>query len=212
MMCFKKILFLSALVFAGCFSIAQEIKNTRATVAFRAVHWGLEEGLSQGETYFMIKDVNGFLWIGTRYGLNRFDGHTFKVYTHQRNNDKSLIYNSVIGGLIEDSLHNIWVGSDIGLSRYNIRTDDFTNFFPDTNPFWATKNEVLCIERQSLITSYNIHTSQKKVLANLKGFEDPFIGPSATYSIFDSSTNTIWCLVSNPEFKAILMEVSLFHE
>src|SRR5678816_4280795 len=105
---FKKILLLSALVFASCFSLTQEIKNERATVGSRAVHWGLDEGLSQGETYCMIKDVNGFLWIGTRYGLNRFDGNTFKVYTHQRNNDKSLISNDVINGLIEDSLHNIW--------------------------------------------------------------------------------------------------------
>lgn len=51
---------------------------------YRAVHWGLDEGLSQGETYHMIKDINGFLWIGTRYGLNRFDGNSFKVYTRQK--------------------------------------------------------------------------------------------------------------------------------
>src|SRR5437762_1704999 len=132
MMRFKRILFLSTLVFASCFSLAQEIKNEKATVTYRAVHWGLDEGLSQGETYHMIKDVNGFLWIGTRYGLNRFDGNTFKVYTHQRNNSKSLIDNDVIDGLIEDSLHNIWIGSIRGLSRFNIKTEDFTNFSADS--------------------------------------------------------------------------------
>jgi ligand-binding sensor domain-containing protein len=40
--------------------------------------------------------------------------------------------NDVRGGLVEDSLHNIWIGTNTGLSRYNIRTEDFTNFLPDT--------------------------------------------------------------------------------
>ena len=186
---------------------------------YRVVHWGLDEGLSQGETYHMIKDVNGFLWIGTRYGLNRFDGNTFKVFLHQRNNKKSLISNRVINGLVEDSLHNIWVGSeDRGVSRYNIKTEDFTNFFSDSTkedaggtiiPFWATKDEVLCIERESIITAYNIHTSAKKNLANLSGFEKSDLGPSFSYSVFDSNTNAVWCLLQHPQGKVVLLEISL---
>ena len=153
----KKSIFL---FFTGLFYLI----NVTAQEKYRAVHWGLDEGLSQGETYHMIKDVNGFLWIGTRLGLNRFDGNTFKVYLHQRNNSKSIVDDHVISGLVEDSLHNIWIGADIGLSRYNIKTDDFTNFFPAASPFWATKTEVLCIERDSVITSYNIYTAAKKIL------------------------------------------------
>lgn len=219
MIFFKKILLLSALVFASCFSLAQEIKNGKADLKYRAVHWGLDEGLSQGETYHMIKDVNGFIWIGTRYGLNRFDGNTFKVYTHQRNDSKSLTDNNVIGGLIEDSLHNIWIGSVRGLSRFNIKAEDFTNFVADSvkrkglsyiNPFWATNTEVLCIEGQSLITSYNIHTAAKKVLAALTGFENSFNEASVPYSVFDSSTKTVWCLAPNPQGNAMLLEVSLY--
>ena len=186
---------------------------------YRAVHWGLDEGLSQGETYHMIKDINGFLWIGTRYGLNRFDGNSFKVYTHDRNNDKSLIANDLIGGLVEDSLHNIWIGSDVGLSRYNIRTEDFTNIFSgatlknnrtEISPFWATKNEVLCIdEKESVITAYNIYSSAKRVLATLGEYRQHIIGISSAYSVFDSSTKSVWCLVKNPEGKSGLLQIVL---
>ncbi|HYJ64432.1 MAG TPA: hypothetical protein VEV62_11850, partial [Parafilimonas sp.] len=201
------IVFLFAVVYVS----SQNLNN------YRAVHWGLDEGLSQGETYHVIKDVNGFLWIGTRYGLNRFDGNSFKLYTHQRNNNKSLLSNEVIGGLVEDSLHNIWIGSNKGLSRYNIKADDFTNFFCDTtfyddpeiSPFWATKNEVFCIESESLITAYDIHSSAKKVIGNLDSYKRKIIGIATTYSIFDSNTNSVWCLVENNEGKAGLLQVML---
>lgn len=214
----KKILFFISLLFTVCFSPAQQNNNGNPLETFRAVHWGLDEGLSQGETYHMIKDVNGFLWIGTRYGLNRFDGNSFKVYTNEHNNNKSLITNDVRAGLIEDSMHNIWIGSNQGISRYNINTEDFTNFFPDTTlkngfsgfaPFWATKNEVFCMEGESEITAYNIHSLAKRMLVNLGEYKNKTIGISDAYSIFDSSTNSIWCLAENPEGKAGLLQIML---
>jgi len=92
----------------------------------------------------MLKDVNGFLWIGTRFGSNRFDGSTFKNYFAGKNNKKAIIGDQ-IEKLIEDSLHNIWIGTNNGLSRYDSKADTFTNFF-QASPFWATHDEVLCIE------------------------------------------------------------------
>src|SRR6185295_12366729 len=70
-------------------SIAQEAGGARKD-KYRAVHWGLDQGLSQAETYFIIKDVNGFLWVGTQTGLNRFDGSRFKIYLHDPQRPSSL--------------------------------------------------------------------------------------------------------------------------
>lgn len=42
--------------------------------------FGVEEGLSQGSVYCIYQDSFGFLWVGTRDGLNRFDGYQFKIY------------------------------------------------------------------------------------------------------------------------------------
>ena len=76
----KKILLFGIFFFVVVFSIAQQIENTNTRDRYRAVHWGLDEGLSQGEANSMIKDVNGLLWIGTQFGLNHFDGSSFKKY------------------------------------------------------------------------------------------------------------------------------------
>src|SRR6478736_987054 len=85
--------------------------------SYRAIHWGIENGLSQGDTYQMIKDMYGFLWIGTSNGLNRFDGTTFRIFYHDPSNPKSVLSDHALLGLTEDSLHNIWIGTLAGLSR-----------------------------------------------------------------------------------------------
>lgn len=44
-------------------------------------HFGIEEGLSHRTIFSIHEDKRGFIWIGTQYGLNRFDGHEFKWFT-----------------------------------------------------------------------------------------------------------------------------------
>ena len=124
----KEILASLIFTFAAFFAISQKSDRNNAGDSYRATHWGLNEGLSQGETYQFLKDVYGFLWIGTRNGLNRFDGNTFKIYYHDPKNGKTLIGDDTRWGMVEDSLHNIWVGALNGLSRYDIRADTFANF------------------------------------------------------------------------------------
>src|SRR5688572_174160 len=93
-------------------SFAQLAINNNAQEKYRSVHWGLDEGLSQGEVYSMIKDINGFLWIATPFGLNRFDGSSFKKYFADKTKKNKTIIGNDIMGLKEDSLHNIWIGTD----------------------------------------------------------------------------------------------------
>src|SRR6478672_2151018 len=96
---------------------------------YRAVQWTENEGLSLGKKNRMLKDVNGFLWIISPVGLNRFDGSTFKIYTPDKNT-AGTIAGSYGFSMVEDSLHNIWFGTNKGLSRYDIKTDLFKNFPP----------------------------------------------------------------------------------
>lgn len=198
----KKFLLSGSLLFS-ILTHAQQAKN------FRAVQWGLEHGLSQAETYFMLKDYYGFLWIGTRAGLNRFDGATFKIYTPDRRVRNGILSNICTNGMVEDSLHNIWIGTDKGVSRYDQKADTFSNLLPDLalthsplrsiTPFASGDREVFCVESESLITSYDVHTLAKKVYTDIRQQGFQFVGPSANYSILHRQTMTVWILLYHME-------------
>ena len=190
-------------------SFAQLKIINNAKDAYRAVHWSLDEGLSQGQVEFMIKDVNGFLWLGTGNGLNRFDGRKFKIFFHDPGNPSTISDNTIVG-LVEDSLHNIWAGTTRGLSRYDIRADTFTNFIPKNalfntiQPLWATRNEVYCLEADLQITMYNVHSFKKKNLLKLT----PSDNASVVFSFFDTSTNSLW-MPHGAGLEAGLLQISL---
>lgn len=58
-------------------------------------HYGSDNGLSQESIQTLIKDSTGFIWVGTQEGLNRFDGHSFKIYKNDLENPNSLSGNDV---------------------------------------------------------------------------------------------------------------------
>ena len=153
-------------------SFSQNVYNAKTD--YRAVPWTIYEGLSHNQLTSIRRDVNGFLWIGTINGLNRFDGSLFKKYYHEARNKKSIAGNN-IATIIEDSLHNLWFGTDGGLSRYDIKGDSITNFMAAKNvngdptiiPFWATSENLYALESYSVIAVYDIHSFQRKSLVSL---------------------------------------------
>ncbi len=85
----------------------------------------IAQGLSQGMVYDILQDKEGFIWVGTKDGLNRYDGYTFKVFTNDPSNNKSLSSNS-INKLFEDSKGRIWVGTENeGLNVYDKKSGNF---------------------------------------------------------------------------------------
>lgn len=85
----------------------------------------IAQGLSQGMVYDILQDKEGFIWVGTKDGLNRYDGYTFKIFTNDPANTRSLSSNS-INKLFEDSKGRIWVGTENeGLNIYDKKSGDF---------------------------------------------------------------------------------------
>ena len=64
-------------------------------------HIGTAQGLSQSNVICSLQDSRGFMWFGTREGLNKYDGYNFTVYKNQIGDDKSLA-NNQINDMIED--------------------------------------------------------------------------------------------------------------
>ncbi|MBC5632941.1 helix-turn-helix domain-containing protein [Parabacteroides sp. N37] len=84
----------------------------------------LKDGLSQSTVNCVLSDHQGVIWIGTNFGLNRFDRERIVSYYNDKDNLFSIPGNDIIF-LTEDLLHNIWIGSDRGLARYDRSKDEF---------------------------------------------------------------------------------------
>ncbi len=76
------------------------------------------DGLIQNTVHSIIQDHNGFIWIGTEDGLNRYDGRRFVPYIHISNDSTSLSDN-FIEVIYEDHNGNIWLGTRNGLNIYD---------------------------------------------------------------------------------------------
>ena len=106
-----------------CSSIACALEPTKDLRQYVLRTWTTEQGLPQNTIHAMLQTRDGFLWIGTKGGLARFDGSNFIVY-------KAGLPNSISGesitGLAEDRDGSLWISSEAGLTQY--RNGSFRNF------------------------------------------------------------------------------------
>lgn len=89
-------------------------------------HLIVEDGLSQSTVFTITQDCKGFIWIGTRDGLNRYDSHEIKIYRNNPEDSTSLIHN-MVNSLLADSKGRLWVGTYHGLCLYRPEKDNFTH-------------------------------------------------------------------------------------
>ena len=90
-----------------------------------------DEGLSQTRVIQIVQDDQGFMWFGSQYGLNRYDGYTFKVFKHEPGRTSSLS-GVFIYSLFKDRTGTLWVGCDEFLDKFDPVTDTFTHYRMDT--------------------------------------------------------------------------------
>ena len=99
--------------------------------ADKVIKWSTlttEDGLSQNSVYAILQDSDGFMWFGTRFGLNRYDGKTFKTYIPDAGDTLS-IPSFKPTALCEDNEGNLWIGTmDAGIARFNKQTETFIRF------------------------------------------------------------------------------------
>jgi PAS domain S-box-containing protein len=129
---FQRLGVVSFLFFIPILTTAQEsqTENVNKLAEQRNVIFdriGTPEGLSQGGVTTITQDQQGFIWIGTQEGLNRFDGYDFTSYYHIEEDGSSLSHDSV-WSLLSDSQDRLWVGTDSGLNVFQRGTNSFTQF------------------------------------------------------------------------------------
>jgi ligand-binding sensor domain-containing protein len=116
---------------AACL-LALSVPCGAQTQRLRFGHLSVEDGLSNTWVLSTLTDHRGFLWVATRDGLNRYDGHTFKVYRHDPRDAYTLV-SSQVWALFEDSQKRLWVGAQ-GLHLYDREKDRFERCLPGPEP------------------------------------------------------------------------------
>ncbi len=85
----------------------------------------ISDGLSQGMVYDLCQDTQGFIWVATKGGLNRYDGYNFTVFTHDPYNPYSLSDDNC-SALLVDHRGRLWAGTlNQGLNLFDARTQRF---------------------------------------------------------------------------------------
>ncbi|WNJ20123.1 two-component regulator propeller domain-containing protein [Pontibacter sp. G13] len=93
-------------------------------------HIDSRQGLSQNSVSAIAQDQDGFMWFGTRAGLNRYDGYQFRTYEREPDSIGGLVHDDIRFLYVDPLTDQIWVGTMHDLSFYRPQTDDF-----ETPPF-----------------------------------------------------------------------------
>jgi signal transduction histidine kinase/ligand-binding sensor domain-containing protein len=102
------------------------ISASLSAQSFYFRHYQVEQGLSNNTVFCVAQDKRGFVWLGTKDGLNRFDGYSFKVFRNITT-DSSSSGDSFVRSLFIDQHDTLYAGTRNGLYRYEPRLEKFTS-------------------------------------------------------------------------------------
>ena len=163
-------------------------------------HFTTDEGLLHNAVTRVFHDSRQFIWVGTRYGLNRFDGNEFKVFTKKKNG----LEHSFVKDIMEDQQGKLWIKFDGQLiTIFDTKTEQAAPFdkkFPNA-PFQSKDIQILKADDDNkiwLITNDGslytyvqdfIFMGKNKDLAQVKVLN--IINPNELYAFLDNKKEVI---------------------
>lgn len=104
-----------------------EVQSAPVANTYYFSNLSLKDGLSQLSVLKIYQDSKGYMWFGTRNGLNKYDGNRMVVYKHLDSDSLSLVDNHITA-IVEDRKNCLWVGTSRGLNRLDLKTDRITPY------------------------------------------------------------------------------------
>ncbi|MDO5442427.1 MAG: response regulator [Bacteroidia bacterium] len=156
-----------------------------------------KDGLCSSEPMALHIDSNGDLWIGTRNGLNKYDGFQMKVYYSDPSSDNSLL-NDVVQVFTEDDARNIYIGTTGGLCSYNMDTHAFhaiplrEGAQPNVSGIIKRKNGDILVSTHGYGGLYKVIKDQGEPVGGEQFIwtDDP--NTHEINTIFEDSDGTLW--------------------
>jgi ligand-binding sensor domain-containing protein len=94
---------------------------------FRFKHLTVDEGLSHTDANYITQDSKGFIWIGTYFGLNRYDGYAVKKF-YNNNEPVNNAFKNRVRCLLANDCNQIWLGTEDGIQRFDPGTETYTDY------------------------------------------------------------------------------------
>ena len=116
---------------------------------YRLITLSGKDGLSQQDVECILQDKQGFIWIGTYDGLNRYDGNSFLLFRHNPQNTNSISDNRILSLQEWPERDELWIGTDGGgLNCYNLKTECITRYMADSkHKGQLTDNQISCFDK-----------------------------------------------------------------
>jgi len=124
----------------GCYSVYGAPESGIIPIKLRQI--STSDGLSNSSIQCLFQDSYGFMWFGTREGLNKFDGYQITVYKCKAQ-DLQTISDNFVRCIYEDKQRNLWIGTANGLNLFNRKTGDFTRFKHQINDVHSISNNFI---------------------------------------------------------------------
>lgn len=151
--------------------------------------------MSSSDVTCLCQDQYGYIWIGTTYGLNRFDGYRFYSYRHNSSDTGSLPQNDVCS-LFCDSEGHLWVGTGNAISKYDFTRNRFVqipfpgNIHPRVNSIMESKRGDILIGTAGTGV-FVVRKGSDKIMAEsrlMQLVKDNFLS-----RLFEDSDGYLWC-------------------
>lgn len=143
----------------------------------------------------MYQDRYGYLWIGTQDGLNRYDGHSFKVFKNDPFDSTSLSHNW-IWSVMEDSHGDLWIGTFQGLCKYVRSEDKFIQYYHslhDSKSISGDRTNVIITDKKGRLWISSWGNGLNLYDEKTNSFQRFLYDPANIYSLSDNSIRTLFC-------------------
>lgn len=103
----------------------------------------VKDGLSQLHVTCIYQDKLGYMWFGTRNGLNKFNGNSFEIFWNHADDEQSISSNT-IACITEDAEGNLWIGTESGLNKLDKKRKGFKRYYL-ANEADSVNNKILSL-------------------------------------------------------------------
>ena len=154
----------------------------------------IEQGISQSTIEDIFQDSEGYIWLGTNDGLNRYNGYEFKIYNYEEYQN-SISHNGITD-ITEDKYGNIWVNTVSGVNKINKKTEKISNYTEingkikedSTTEIIVTKDNNILVGTYEGLNIYNAKEDSFDIILEQK---DGILS-SCIYSIDEDINGNIW--------------------